>query len=268
MIIRYCICFETSDIFYRATTTGDGFTVTGCVFSSAISSSAGYYFETSDNVIGITDSHLLTFTWFPSCPAALRSADSLSPQQLAILDCLGQQAGTGFLDGGENPGGFDSSGLTKYCFGTVGIELPHSPVEQFSHGEAVECTDALPGDLIFFDDNSPRNYSINLVGTFDVTRGSVWQIVELTSGDRVVWIYPDVLASQYYGARVMGCRRLWNEGALRSTAPQTGIQSASPATAFQTKEFTSSQRLYDLRRLILRTTHFAVFMMGPQKAVA
>jgi peptidoglycan hydrolase-like protein with peptidoglycan-binding domain len=59
--------------------------------------------------------------------------------------------GTPYVWGGEQPGGFDCSGLVQYVYGRVGIDLPRVAADQYRAGDHVRQADLQAGDLIFFD---------------------------------------------------------------------------------------------------------------------
>lgn len=50
----------------------------------------------------------------------------------------------------SGPNAFDCSGLAMWCYGKVGISLPHSSREQYDSGQHVSRKDLQPGDLVFF----------------------------------------------------------------------------------------------------------------------
>jgi peptidoglycan DL-endopeptidase CwlO len=50
----------------------------------------------------------------------------------------------------SGPNAFDCSGLAMWCYGKVGISLPHSSAEQYNSGQHVSRKDLQPGDLVFF----------------------------------------------------------------------------------------------------------------------
>jgi len=64
--------------------------------------------------------------------------------------------GIPYLLGGDQPAtGFDCSGLVRYVFREVQIDLPRTVAEQFGTGRAVTPADVEPADLIFFTTSMP-----------------------------------------------------------------------------------------------------------------
>lgn len=68
--------------------------------------------------------------------------------------------GRKYVWGGANPQvGFDCSGLTQWCYGKIGIQLPHSAQMQYDMTEHIPLDQAQPGDLIFLQGTySTTNY--------------------------------------------------------------------------------------------------------------
>ena len=74
-------------------------------------------------------------------PAAAGSAVSYALAQL----------GTPYLWGGDEPGGFDCSGLAQAAYAAAGIQLPRIAQAQYDAGPPVPAGQPLqPGDLVFF----------------------------------------------------------------------------------------------------------------------
>ena len=62
------------------------------------------------------------------------------------IDMLGKP----YRIGGKGPDAFDCSGLIRYAYKRVGINLPPMTEKQIEAGLTVPAADVLPGDLVFF----------------------------------------------------------------------------------------------------------------------
>ena len=71
-----------------------------------------------------------------------------------ILQVASKYVGTPYVFGGETPGGFDCSGYVAFVFSQFGVALPHSVHGQNRMGILIKPEDAVPGDLVVFDDLS------------------------------------------------------------------------------------------------------------------
>jgi cell wall-associated NlpC family hydrolase len=67
-----------------------------------------------------------------------------------VINTAMKYLGVPYVWGGSSPSGFDCSGLVKYCFGKVGVSLPHSSAMQYRYGTHVSRSQLKPGDLVFF----------------------------------------------------------------------------------------------------------------------
>jgi len=106
------------------------------------------------------------------------------------------EVGTPYRWGGESPAsGFDCSGLVRWAYGQVGIDLPHSSYALYGEGRSVPESSMEPGDLLFFE-------GLGHVGIY-VGDG---RMVHAPQTGRDVEIVR--LSSTNYGARLIGARRV------------------------------------------------------------
>ena len=98
--------------------------------------------------------------------------------------------------GGESPSsGFDCSGLVRWAYGRVGIDLPHSSYAQYGAGRRVAESRLEPGDLLFFE-------GLGHVGLY-LGRG---RMVHAPQTGRDVEVIR--LSGSNYGSRFIGARRV------------------------------------------------------------
>jgi cell wall-associated NlpC family hydrolase len=98
--------------------------------------------------------------------------------------------------GGESPAsGFDCSGLVRWAYGWVGIDLPHSSYALYGEGRRVSDSRLEPGDLLFFA-------GLGHVGLY-VGRG---RMVHAPKTGRDVEVVR--LEGSTYGSRLVGARRV------------------------------------------------------------
>jgi cell wall-associated NlpC family hydrolase len=98
--------------------------------------------------------------------------------------------------GGESPsGGFDCSGLVRWAYGRVGLDLPHSSYALYNEGRRVDESRLEPGDLLFFE-------GLGHVGLY-LGRG---RMVHAPQSGRNVEIVR--LGGLGYGGRLIGARRV------------------------------------------------------------
>lgn len=81
--------------------------------------------------------------------------------------------GKPYVWGGNGPNSFDCSGLMKYVYDKVVIEIPRTATAQCNSMVKVNVKDILPGDLVFFQDSSnPKKMSHVGMYVGAVTHGS------------------------------------------------------------------------------------------------
>jgi cell wall-associated NlpC family hydrolase len=98
--------------------------------------------------------------------------------------------------GGESPAtGFDCSGLVRWAYGRVGIDLPHNSYALYGEGRRVREAGMEPGDILFFE-------GLGHVGLY-LGHGRMVHAPQTGRNVEVVR-----LSSTNYGARLVGARRV------------------------------------------------------------
>jgi len=98
--------------------------------------------------------------------------------------------------GGESPSsGFDCSGLVRWAYGRVGIDLPHNSYALYGEGRPVSSARLEPGDVLFFE-------GLGHVGLY-IGRG---RMVHAPQTGRDVEVIR--LDGTNYGSRLIGARRV------------------------------------------------------------
>jgi peptidoglycan DL-endopeptidase CwlO len=128
-------------------------------------------------------------------PWAQTDAATPTKGELAARLALGE-VGVPYRWGGESPStGFDCSGLVRWAYGQVGIDLPHSSYALYGEGRRVPGSNLVPGDILFFE-------GLGHVGLY-LGRG---RMVHAPQTGRDVEVVR--LSSTNYGARLIGARRV------------------------------------------------------------
>jgi cell wall-associated NlpC family hydrolase len=131
----------------------------------------------------------------PTRPVAPPPEPPPSPGERAIRVAL-RAVGVPYRWGGESPeSGFDCSGLVRWAYGHVGIDLPHSSYALYGEGRPVARRAMSTGDLLFFE-------GLGHVGLY-VGRG---RMVHAPQTGRTVEVVS--LARTGYGSRLIGARRV------------------------------------------------------------
>jgi cell wall-associated NlpC family hydrolase len=121
--------------------------------------------------------------------------DPLSRAERAARAAVGE-VGVPYRWGGESPAtGFDCSGLVRWAYGRVGVDLPHSSYALSGVGRSVPASRLAVGDILLFD-------GLGHVGLY-VGKGRMVHAPETGRNVEVV-----ALAATGYGPRLVGARRL------------------------------------------------------------
>lgn len=90
----------------------------------------------------------------PGSPGPATAVGALPPARTGVLSVARSFIGvTPYVWGGVTPAGFDCSGLTMYCYREIGVNIPRTSRQQYTHGSRIPADrlDMLrPGDLVFF----------------------------------------------------------------------------------------------------------------------
>jgi len=116
----------------------------------------------------------------------------------AVVKRLEKRIGkTRYVFSGSTPAGWDCSGLTRWAYGELGIEIPHSATKQFGVGEVVKTPQI--GDIVLFGYKGSKSYyhAALYVGSGNVIhagfrRGTVTEKIAVLSpafkGSRITFI--------------------------------------------------------------------------------
>jgi cell wall-associated NlpC family hydrolase len=70
------------------------------------------------------------------------------------MKAAAELVGTPYVYGGSNPSGFDCSGFVLFVYSQFGLNLPHSVYQQSRVAVKIALADAVPGDIVTFNDYS------------------------------------------------------------------------------------------------------------------
>lgn len=93
----------------------------------------------------------------------------------ALVDYAYTYLGYPYVEGGTTPAGFDCAGFASYIYRTMGMDLPTTARALYSAGSAIDLSEAMPGDILFFGSYSHAaiyignsQYIHANTGTYDV----------------------------------------------------------------------------------------------------
>ena len=107
--------------------------------------------------------------------------------------------GAPYRNGGDDPEGFDCSGLVHYVFEQHGVAVPRDVRRQFTVGREVDAVALAPGDLVFFTTVAPGASHVGIAIGGD-------QFVHAPSTSGVVRV--ERLSADYWSHRFIGARRI------------------------------------------------------------
>ena len=111
-----------------------------------------------------------------------------------------EAVGTPYAWGGDDPDGFDCSGLTAFVYREIAsLELPRRARDQRAEGKKVSRPELEPGDLVFFATTRRRNV-VSHVGIYIGDN----QFVHAPSRGSTVRV--DSMDSEYWSKRYSGAR--------------------------------------------------------------
>ncbi len=128
--------------------------------------------------------------------------DDSEPSEAFVRHALAMM-GHPYRYGGEQPGGFDCSGLVQYAALQVGTRLPRTSRELLHVGRQVDRSKLRPGDLLFFHGSGRKPLHVGIYIGDDY-------FVHAPSSGRVVSI--DDLHGAYYQRNYWQARRVQFEG--------------------------------------------------------
>jgi peptidoglycan DL-endopeptidase CwlO len=71
-----------------------------------------------------------------------------------LMKAAAELVGTPYVFGGSTPAGLDCSGFVMFVYAQFGIDLPHSVYQQSKLAIKIDEKDAVPGDIVVFNDYS------------------------------------------------------------------------------------------------------------------
>ncbi|MGD8191988.1 C40 family peptidase [Brevibacillus ginsengisoli] len=146
--------------------------------------------------------------------------------------------GVPYKASGTSTRGFDCSGFTQYVFQKLGVDIPHSSAAQYQMGKAVERSQLLPGDLVFFKTNG---HSVSHVGiylgnnTFIHSESGVG-VVKTKLTDPYYW------SERYVGAKRIALPALQDSPDSNQMLAQSKKKSVQAASITETAKKPSPQK--------------------------
>lgn len=133
--------------------------------------------------ITVATAPIVTSTSAAPTPVAPTAVHVSGDVQQKVLKAAESQIGVPYVYGGEAPGvDFDCSGLVQWAYAQAGVTVPRVANDQFNFFKMIPQSEAVPGDLVFFHDDSDPSSYVYHVGIYD---GGDDMIVAPASGQLV-----------------------------------------------------------------------------------
>lgn len=97
----------------------------------------------------------------------------------SVVSAAYSMLGKPYVWGASSSSAVDCSGLVAYCYGLVGVSLPHYSVSLCSCGRGVSRSEALPGDVVCWDTGGGYCGHVGIYvgnGTCIDARGAAWGV--------------------------------------------------------------------------------------------
>jgi cell wall-associated NlpC family hydrolase len=126
------------------------------------------------------------------------SDPALDDERRAVVREAAGWLGTPYRYAGTSRAGVDCSGLVQNVFGSVDRKLPRNSAEQAGRGEPVDLSEAMAGDLVFF----------NTTGSGVSHVGILVSREEFIHSSTSAGVIVSRLDETYYRTRILFVRRL------------------------------------------------------------
>jgi cell wall-associated NlpC family hydrolase len=122
-----------------------------------------------------------------------------SPAAAGVIATALTLRGTPYVNGGNDPSGFDCSGFVQWVFAQHGTGLPREVRDQYRAGRKVDEDELKPGDLVFFETVAKGASHVGIA----IGNG---EFVHAPSSQGVVRV--EKFTAGYWAKRWVGARRI------------------------------------------------------------
>lgn len=190
-------------------------TADGGSASSTLNDLLSTFLEQQSAPVGTRGGPVTTVLGGPSEAEDAPAATSANGEQIVAL--ASEYLGVPYVWGGEDPSGFDCSGLIQHVYAKVGIDLPRVSRDQARVGLEVPNLDAaVPGDLVAF------GQPVDHIGIY---AGNGNMVVAPRTGD--------VVKVQRISREPVTIRRILIPDQIAQDTSAVGVQSSDPASTYR-----------------------------------